>query len=265
MTANENPKIKLYWLEQSRAQSILWLLEELKLDYELELIHRNKDTKLAPPEMKRIHALGKSPVITITPAGSDTPITLAETGFIAQYLSEHFGQNTTLVPKRYKDGQEGKAGGETEEWMRWLYFLHYAEGSFAPVLVKAMLFGVLKSARIPFFIRPITSMVANQVFVAFISPNIRTHLEFIENQLATSGGDYLCGKNLTAADMIITFGLMTYEEKFEEYAKLDSALEIQFPRISKYIARMYEEPGYKKSTEKIATLDSTYKIKFNVD
>lgn len=121
-------------LEQSRSQRILWLLEELKIPYELKIFHRDPKTKFAPPELKEIHALGKSPIISITPAGSTESVTIAESGLIVEYLLEHFGQNSSYLPKRWKDGQEGKIAGETEEWLRYKYYLQYCEGSLTPFL-----------------------------------------------------------------------------------------------------------------------------------
>jgi glutathione S-transferase len=93
----------------------LWILEELNVPYEIEIFHRDKATKFAPPELKKVHALGKSPIITITQPGGKT-ITLAESAFITEYLLDHWGKTSTLLPKRYKADQEGKVGGETEEW-----------------------------------------------------------------------------------------------------------------------------------------------------
>lgn len=95
---------------------------------------------MAPPELEKIHPLGKSPAVTITPPGGGQPVVLAESGFIIQYLCDHFGQGKTLVPRRWKDGQEGKVGGETEEWMRYQYTLYYSEGSLMPNLLTYMLF-----------------------------------------------------------------------------------------------------------------------------
>ncbi|KAK6218700.1 hypothetical protein LQW54_002623 [Pestalotiopsis sp. IQ-011] len=263
MAAAEQPKVKLYWLEKSRAQSILWLLEELKVDYELELFHRNKQTMLAPPDLKKIHPLGKSPVISVTPPGADSkPIVIAETGFIAQYLSEHWGRDSTLVPKRWKDGQEGRVGGETEAWMRWMYFLHYNEGSLMSLLLMTLVLGMMKSPKVPFLIRPVTSLVVNQVFSSFIMPNLRTHLAFLEDQLATSGGDYLCGKDLTTADIVVSFALITYQSRFEEIGTWDQKPEALYPKLWAWIARMDAHPGYKKSAEKIKEIDDSYGVKF---
>jgi len=153
--ATEQAKVKLYWyvralkicrwttinksrLDQSRSQRILWLLEELNVPYELEIFHRNKETRLAPPELKKVHALGKSPVITVTPPGSTESVTVAESAFIIEYLLDHFSNGSTLLPKRYREGQEGKVGGETEEWLRYRYFMHYAEGSLMSLMLISL-------------------------------------------------------------------------------------------------------------------------------
>jgi len=128
-----------YRLEQSRSQRILWLLEELKLPYELEIFHRDKVTHLAPPELKKVHALGKSPVLSITPPGSNDSVIIAESAFIIEYLLDHFSNGSTLLPTRYKEGQEGKVGGETEQWLRFRYFMHYAEGSLMTFMLVALI------------------------------------------------------------------------------------------------------------------------------
>ncbi|ETS76044.1 hypothetical protein PFICI_12988 [Pestalotiopsis fici W106-1] len=262
MAATEQAKVKLYWLEKSRAQGILWLLEELKVDYELELFHRNKQTMLAPPELKKIHPLGKSPVISVTAPGADKPIVIAETGAIAQYLSEHWGQNSTLVPKRWKEGQEGRVGGETEAWMRWMYFLHYNEGSLMTLLMMVLVLSTIKGPRVPFLIRPVTSVVVNQVFNSFIMPNLKTHLAFLEEQLATSGGDFLCGKDLTTADIVVSFALINYQSRFEEVGTWAEKPEKLYPKVWAYINMIDAHPGYKKSAEKIKEIDASYGIKW---
>ena len=93
---------------------------------------------LAPQELKEVHPLGKSPIVTVESDASPKPVILAESGFIFEYLIDHFG--AWLAPKRYRDAKDGDAGGETEEWMRYKYYMHYAEGSLMPLLVIALLF-----------------------------------------------------------------------------------------------------------------------------
>ncbi|KAI1368434.1 putative glutathione S-transferase [Xylaria arbuscula] len=260
--ATDQARVKLYWLEKSRAQNILWLLEELKIDYEIETFHRGSDM-LAPADLKKIHPLGKSPLVSVTPPGSSEPIILAESGFITQYLSEHFGQETTMLPKRWKDGQENKVGGETEEWLRWQYLLHFVEGTFMSTLIIAVVIGMLKSDKIPFFLRPITSMVANQILSSFVLPNLKAQLGFLEQQLETSSGDYLCGKNLTSADVLLSFGLLSVRGKLEDYGSWPAGGPKEvYPKLFAYSARLESEPGYKKSVEKIKEIDSSLGIEF---
>lgn len=129
-------------LDQSRSQRILWLLEELKVPYELEIFHRNKQTMLAPPELQKIHPLGKSPVIMVTPPpGGGEPVVLAESGYMTQFLVDHLPEGKKLMPQRWRDGMEGKVGGETEGWRRYQYYMHYCEGSLMPILVMCIVIG----------------------------------------------------------------------------------------------------------------------------
>lgn len=123
-------------LEQSRSQRILWLLEELNIPYELKTFKRGPDM-LAPQELKDVHPLGKSPVIGIENANTTKPLILAESGFITEYLCDHFN-GERLVPKRYKEGKEGEVGAETDEWIRYRYYMHYAEGSLMPFLLLSL-------------------------------------------------------------------------------------------------------------------------------
>lgn len=122
-------------LEKSRAQRILWLLEELKVDYELKTYKRQN--MFAPSELKEVHPLGKSPLISVETEATSKPLVLAESGLITEYLAENFGP--WLVPKKYQEGKDGQAGGETEGWLRYRYYMHYAEGSLMPMLLIALL------------------------------------------------------------------------------------------------------------------------------
>ena len=119
-------------LERSRSQRILWLLEECAVSYDVK-VYKRQATQLADPELKKIHPLGKSPVISIDAPGLDKPLVLAESGLITEYLAEHFA--TQLVPAHWRAGREGQVGGETEAWLRYRFFLHYAEGSLMALLL----------------------------------------------------------------------------------------------------------------------------------
>lgn len=106
------------------------------MDYELKIYHRGSDM-LAPKELEEVHPLGKSPVISIETEGMSKPLVLAESGLIVEYLVDHFGP--WLAPKRYMEGKEGQVGGESEEWLRYRYYMHYAEGSLMLYLVVSLL------------------------------------------------------------------------------------------------------------------------------
>lgn len=93
---------------------------------------------LAPEELKEVHPLGKSPVVTVKSEATPDPLVLAESSFIVEYLVDHFG--TWLAPERYQKGKDGEVGAETEEWMRYRYFMHYGEGSIMPLLVFSLIF-----------------------------------------------------------------------------------------------------------------------------
>ncbi|PNY25009.1 Glutathione S-transferase 1 [Tolypocladium capitatum] len=111
---------------------------------------------------------------------------------------------------------EGRVGGETEGWLRYQYFLHYAEDSLMPLLVMSPVISRLKSTQVPFFVRPITAVVANRISAQFIFPNAQRHLGFIDGQLATSGGRYLCGDTLSAADILMSFPLIAAKDRWDD-------------------------------------------------
>ena len=164
--------IIVHHLENSRSQRVLWLLEELGLPYEVKRYERNRKTMLAPPELKRVHPLGKSPVI------EDDGMVIAETGPIVEYLVEK------------ADGKFGPLG-HRESVLRWRYFLHYAEGSAMPPLLLKLVLG-----RVPLFGKKAQNR---------IQPMIDVHLDFIESELASR--PWFAGDDITAADVMMSFPL----------------------------------------------------------
>lgn len=134
-------------LEVSRSHRILWLLEELQIPYELKTYKRGADM-LADPKLREVHPLGKSPVVTIETPGVAEPMVLAESGFICEYLCDHYGK--WLIPQRYQDGKDGQAGGETASWLRYRYYMHYAEGSLMPLMLITLLVSNIKNSPVPF-------------------------------------------------------------------------------------------------------------------
>lgn len=162
----------VHHLENSRSQRVLWLLEELGLPYEVKRYQRNKATMLAPPELRRVHPLGKSPVIE---HGGNV---IAETGAIVEYLVE------------LGDGRLGMPG-HREDALRYRQFLHYAEGSLMPPL-----FTKLVLSRVPLF-----GKMAQKKF----QPMVDVHLDYVENELAAR--PWIAGPDFTAADVMMSFPL----------------------------------------------------------
>src|SRR4051794_19803272 len=157
----------VHHLNNSRSQRILWLLEELGVEYDLKCYQRDPQTLFAPPELKAIHPLGKSPVI------EDDGLVLAESGAIIEYLADRYGGGMLARPPGPPDGA------------RYVYWLHFAEGSAMPPLLMKLIFDRIVSSPMPFFARPIVRKVRESVMRAFIGPQLTLHLDYLESHLAT--------------------------------------------------------------------------------
>ncbi|MYM71426.1 glutathione S-transferase [Duganella sp. FT109W] len=214
--------IVVHHLNNSRSQRVLWLLEELGLEYEIVRYQRDPKTMLAPPELKAIHPLGKSPVI------SDNGIVVAESGAIAEYLIDTYG-NGRLIPP---------AG--TEERRRWTYFLHYAEGSaMAPLLMK-LIFDRVETSPAPFFVKPIARAIAQKVKGSYILPQIATHLDYLEAELGKS--EWFAGNEFTAADIQMSFPL--------EAAAARGGLDGSRPRLMAFLKAIHSRPAFQRALER---------------
>lgn len=243
MANQQGATITVHWLNKSRGQRIVWLLEELNLEYNIKVYMRDAN-KRAGPDLKAVHPLGKSPTVTIRPAGSEKDIVITESETIMEYICDHFGQQ--LVPKRYPEGQEGVLGAETEEWMRYKFLMDYTEGSLFTVLILALVTGNIKNAPVPFFIKPITGGIASKVDSSFVDPEIKNHFDFLEDYLMSSPskGEFFCGSSITAADIMIHFGL-------EGGCQRVPLSETSYPNLYKYMRRLQERDAYKRAGKKV--------------
>jgi glutathione S-transferase len=214
--------IVLHHLDHSRSQRVLWLLEELGLPYDIRFYKRNPKTMLAPPELRKVHPLGKSPVIT------DGEITLAESGAILEYLVQ-----------RYGEGRLKPLPG-TPDALRYLYWMHYAEGSLMPPLLMKLVFDQIQKARMPFFARPIARSIAGKVLKGFVMPQINNHLDFLESELGAS--PWFTGAEFTVADIQLSFPL--------EAAKARGGLDSSRPRLMNFLERIHERPAYARALER---------------
>jgi len=212
----------VHHLENSRSQRILWLLEELGLDYEIKRYQRDKVTSLAPPELRAVHPLGKSPVIT------DGDVTVAESGLIVEYLIETYG-NGRLMP----------AIG-TPEHMQYRYWIHYAEGTFMPLMLISLLMNRIETAPVPFFIKPVTKAIAAKAMDGYAGPNIKLNLDYLEATLQDSA--WFCGNEMTGADIMLSFPI--------EAAATRARLASDYPALMAFHQRIRVLPAYQRGIEK---------------
>jgi len=215
--------IVVHHLENSRSQRVLWLLEELGVPYEVKRYERNKETMLAPPELRGVHPLGKSPVVT------DGTNTVAESGAIVEYLVERYGNGRLIPPPG------------TPERARYTYWLHYAEGSAMPPLLLMLVFNRVETAPMPFFVKPIARRIAGTVKSAFIEPQIKLHFDFLESELGRS--TWFAGNEMTAADIQMSFPL----EAADARAGLGASGR---PKLAAFLERIHARPAYQQALAK---------------
>jgi glutathione S-transferase len=214
--------ITVHHLNNSRSQRILWLLEELGLPYEIKRYARDPATLLAPPELRAVHPLGKSPVIT------DGAETVAESGAIIEYVLERYGEGR-LVP----------APG-TPERLRYRYWLHFAEGSAMPPLLMKLVFDKVETAPLPFFVKPIARAISKNVKSVLITPNLERHLTYMEAALTAS--EWFAGGQFTAADIQMSFPV--------EASRGRGGLDASRPRLMRFLERIHGRPAYQRALEK---------------
>ncbi|MFT5452417.1 MAG: glutathione S-transferase [Enterobacterales bacterium] len=214
--------ITLHYLENSRAQRILWLLEELDVEYNIKHYKRNTLTMLAPDELKAVHPLGKSPVIT------DGDQCIIESAAIIEYLVDNYGKGKL------------RPAIDTPEFLKYREKMHYAEGSIMPFLLLTLIFNKVKSAPMPFFIRLIAKKIANKVLNGYVIPNVTIHLNYLESELAATG--WFAGEQMTAADIMMSFPL--------EGAAARANLKDTYPNLKAFLDKIHSMDSYKRALAK---------------
>jgi glutathione S-transferase len=213
--------IVVHHLNNSRSQRVLWLLEELGLKYEIKRYERDPKTMLAPASLRAVHPLGKSPVIT------DGDLTLAESGAIVEYLVEHYGE-----------GRLSPISG-TPAYLRYRYWLHYAEGSLMSPLLLKLVFDKIEKSPMPFFAKPIAKAISGKTKAAFITPQIATHLDYLEAELKQN--TWFVSDIFSAADIQLSFPI--------EAAASRGGLDASRPHLMDYLTRIHARPAYKRALE----------------
>ena len=222
--------IIVHHLNDSRSQRILWLLEEMGIDYEIKHYARTAQGT-APPELLAVHPTGKSPLITDTKRNK----VVAESGAIVDYLIRHYAGEGRFVPTN------------PENVDRDVFFNHFAEGSLMPTLVMKLVFSMIPP-KMPFFVRPIGNAIVNNVNSAFIDPDLKRKSDFIADELVKhcdSGNAWFAGGdkdgNPTAADFQMAFPL--------EAAMSGRISNLPAP-IKTYVEKVHARPAFKRGLEK---------------
>ena len=213
--------IVVHHLENSRSQRILWLLEELGEPYEIKLYKRDPRTMRAPAELRAVHPLGKSPVVT------DGDRTVAESGAIVEYLVETYGNGRFEPPAGSPDR------------LRYRYYLHFAEGSMMPPLLMKLVFSRLPSSA-PALVRPVARAITDKALKTFVQPQLDQILKFLEGELANR--DWFAGEDMTAADIQMSIPL--------EGAAARGGLDGRYPRLKDFLARIHARPAYRRALER---------------
>jgi glutathione S-transferase len=214
--------VVVHHLNNSRSQRVLWLLEELGVPYEVKRYERDAKTMLAPPSLLAVHPLGKSPVIV------DGDVTVAESGAIIEYLVGKYGAGRLVPP----------AG--TPQKLRYTYWLHYAEGSAMTPLLFKLVFDRIATNPAPWPISAISRRIAATVTTAFIAPNMKRHLDYIESELAAN--TWFAGEQFTAADVQMSFPL--------EIAVSRAGLDASRPKSVAFLERLRARDAYKRALER---------------
>ncbi len=212
--------LTVHHLNNSRSQRVLWLLEELGLPYEIKFYQRDPNTMLAPPELRNVHPLGKSPVVTNEGA------TIAETGAIVEYLVDQAG------------GRLRPPAGSPEK-LRWTYWLHYAEGSAMPPLLMRLIFSSLPG-RSPALLRPLVRGISAKVIDGYVDPQIKTHFDYIESELTKS--PWFAGEEFSAADVMMSFPLEAAGARANAFAGR--------PKVKAFVERIHARPAYERALAK---------------
>lgn len=176
--------IIVHHLNNSRSQRVLWMLEELDKPYQI-VRYQREPTMLAPESLKKVHPLGKSPVV------EDNGNILVESGAILEYLQETYDPESRLKPIAAQDR------------LQYRFWLHYAEGSLMPLLMMKLVFSRLGNAPVPWLLRPVGNVLGQGVQKAYLNKQLLTHARFIENYLATS--PWFAGQAFSAADIQMIF------------------------------------------------------------
>lgn len=211
--------LKIYHLENSRSQRIIWLAQELGLEYEVVRFNRDKKTNLAPKEFMDIHPLGKAPVI------DDGGVIVAESGAIIEYLVNKYDVEYKLHPQQ-----------EEANFKDYIYWLHFAEGSLmSPLVMRYIHLNAYKKT--PLIFKPVAKLIFSAIDAGYLNKHISTLFSYIESHLDSHR--YFLGESLSAVDIMMSFPL--------EAAISGRINRSDYPRIVEYINTIQSNENYQEA------------------
>lgn len=213
--------ITVHHLENSQSIRILWLLEELGVDYHIQHYKREGPQTLAPEVFRKLHVIGTSPTI------SDGDLVLPETGAIMDYILDRH-------PSAILRPEPGSA-----QRTRYLYWLHATQASLMPLLLDALIFKRMVS-KVPFFIRPPVKLVVDKVRKAYLFNRYDRIMSFMDEELGMS--TWLSGEELTAADIVMGYCLSVAEVRV---GRLEGR-----PNVRRFLTQMRARPAFQRAMAK---------------
>lgn len=237
----QQDKITIYWLAHSRAQRIVWLLEELGLEYNLHMEDRVQMVR-APESYKKFHPLGKTPVVRIEKPDGTVKV-LAESGFITQYLIDHYDT----------DGKFKPATEEDKDLID--YFNHYAEGTFQPLLVGLLVHQVAGKT-VPFPVSTLVNLVTGKIDQGYYQPEAEKNVKYINDFLKeqhAKGKKWIVGDKVSAADIMLSFPIqLVITSGRAGFAK---PVKEAYPDMYQYFKDLTSEPAWIRAAEKVKKYD----------
>ena len=209
--------ITLHYLQCSRSFRILWALEELGMDYQVEYYQRSS-SYAAHESLKQIHPLGKAPILV------DDEEVIVESAVILDYLQQQYDGQQKFKPEQAKDQRQ------------YSYWMHYAEGSLMPLLVMTLVMNNV-SKHVPWVIRPIAEKVTDGVKAGFVRPRIKEHMLYLEQYLGEH--DYFAG-DFSFADIQMAFPLIAIQKR----------LHGKYPNIQAFVHRVQQRSAFQKKKKK---------------
>ncbi|RLZ07415.1 glutathione S-transferase [Acinetobacter sp. 2JN-4] len=213
--------ITLHYLQCSRSFRILWALEELGVDCQVEYYQRSSSYS-APESLKQIHPLGKAPILV------DDGQVIVESAVILDYLQQKYDEQQQFKPQ------------QASAQMQYSYWMHYAEGSLMPLLVMTLVMNSV-SKHVPWVIRPIAQKITDGVKASFVRPRVKEHILYLESYLAEH--DYFAG-DFSFADIQMAFPLIAIQNR----------LHGKYPHIQAFVQRVQQRSAFQRAEQK--SLDS---------